>query len=383
VETTNRLGGHRPLGGRARADASRVYSVEGVAVIALGLWTLAGCWKTEFSALPTDALAFEPASGGPADWRVTTFTSDLSCPDDSDPSFLLVHPEDGTTDDVFPIAVLFHSGSFDFVLAPVSTDPLHGAHYAEPGRLDAVFSTRQAFATLGMTPDPTGLEVHDGSLVSEFANRGVVTLLPPNCWGDLWHNAIAATPNTFTSDYFFREGRTSAEWAWRMASDATFRELLGVEFPIATDPARVFAIGLGEGARAVGELLVLDIDRDGDADPHPAAILVDSPFDDVGVIFDDPTDYGNAINGLQRVFPGGPDEADVGALWSGPLPARTGYVASTADPAIPVGANAPLLAALAGLPEAWVQEIDAEGHIWLDGADPALTAAALDWMLAP
>lgn len=347
-----------------------------------GLGALAACWKTEFAALPSGALDFLPAAGGPEGWQVSTFPSDLSCPDDSDPDYVFVHPQGEATAGPMPVAVVFHSGAFDFVLAPVSTDPLTGAHFAEPGRLDAEFSTRQIFATLGMTPDPTGTEVHDGSLVAGLAERGVATLFAPNCWGDLWHNARTATPNAFTSDYFFREGRTAAEWSFRMAADPLFRTLLDVEFPVTTDPSRVYAIGLGEGARAVGELLVVDIDRDGDADLRPTAILVDSPSDDLGVIFQDPTDFGNAINGLLRIFPQAEVDADVGALWSSSLPSAVGLVYAPEDEAIPPGANAPLLEVLANHPGAWIRAVDGSGHIWLDGADSALTDEALDWLVA-
>ncbi len=346
-------------------------------------FALLGCWKTEFAVLTADSLDFVPASGGPADWSVSTFEADLECPDGARPSFAIVHPSDADPDDPpMPVAVIYHSGSFDFVLAPEAGEPLTGAHYAEPGRLDQTFAVRQVFATLGMTPDATGTEVHDGSFVAALAQRGVASLLAPNCWGDLWHNASGTAGNEFTADFFRRNGRTSAEWAFRFASEPLFRDVLGVTLPITPDIDRIYIVGLGEGSRAVGEVLSLDVDRDGDVDLFPAAALVDSPADNLRVVFEDPAEYGNAINGLLRIFPEGEDATDVGALWNAPISSAFGLVYSADDSAVPVGSNDALIDRLAGQTGAWVRPVVGSGHVWLDGADHELTAEAADWLVA-
>ncbi len=344
------------------------------------LLSLAGCWKLELAGVSESLLEFEPEAGAPAGWLVATIDSSLECPDGSSTAFHLIYPE-SASDQPLAAAVLYHSGSFDFVLAPDAAAPLDGTHFAEPSRLEASWALRQVFVTLGMYPDPDPLAVNTGLLPALLAERGVAILLPTNCWGDLWHNRPGFAESDFAADFFLREGRVAAEWSYRAAVDPFFAEALQIELPIEIDPDEVYVIGLAEGGRAVGELLALDTDDDGEPDFRPAGALVDSWSDDLRVYFADPTLYGNRVAGLVRIFPGGAPETVKGSLHSSALPPRFGYLYSTADAEVPLETHAALLSRLVSEPAAWVHRDDGQIHGLLNGFDPLLTEDAVEFLL--
>jgi len=297
---------------------------------------LAGCWKDELAELPPGILAFEPeAAPPPTGWVVEPIPVDLTCPDDTQANFYLLYPEAAAASgEPMPAATLYHSGSFDFVFAPDPVAPLEGTSYAEPLRLTSEWAHRQVFATLGMYPDQDD-EVHDGALAVALAEQGIAVLLPSNCWGDLWHNAPGLADGDFTQDFFFRSGRASADWGYRFLVDPAFAEIIGVTLPITVDPTRTYMIGLGEGGRAVAEVLNLTNSRD-EPQFSPTGVLVDSTLDDVRFIYDDPTTYGNLVVGLDRIHQDGVLGAASGSFHTvDNLPARVGYVYSSADPAVP------------------------------------------------
>ncbi len=341
---------------------------------------LGGCWKLETADLPIAALDFTPGVGGPEDWRVTPISIGLECPDGEDVRFHLVHPaEADPTTTSLPVAIVFHGGAFDFVIAPNASDPVDGTHYAEPSRLELAFPVQQSFAVLGMYPSIPDT-IDDGTLASALTSRGVALLLPGNCWGDLWHNSRGIVQNDTTQDFFFRDGRTAAEWAFRMTADPVFRAGIGVEFPFSPDVDHIYLVGLAEGARAVSEVLTVDVDRDGDADLHPTAIVLDNANDDLTPTFANPALYGNRISGLLRIFPDGSASTSTGSLSTAPLPPRVAYLYSTSNPTIPPDAHGAALAALAGHPGASIRAVDSAAPILLDGADPALTDEVVDWL---
>jgi hypothetical protein len=354
--------------------------VAGVAP-ALAAW---GCWKGEYAQIPPGAFRFQPEfAGAPADWSVAPIDVGLSCPDDESAPMYLLYPDASAEEgsEPLPVALLFVSGAFDFVYAPDPGSPLLGTHFAEPPRLTASWAIDHVFVTLGMSPDRSDREIHDGRLPAALASRGVAVLLPANCWGDLWANDRALHPNDFAADFFFRDGRSSAAWSHGIVSDPAFAEAFDVVLPVPLDPARVFAVGLGEGGRAVAELLSLDGDGDGAPDRALAGALVDSPPDDLRPYFDDPGLYGPTVEGLSRIFPDGPAAAEAGSLWAAPLPERFGLVWSPADPVLVPGALEALLGRLG--PGHWVEERAEAAHVLLNGAvdDPTVTEEALDAML--
>ena len=351
------------------------------------LWTrvaalllLGGCWKLELAGVSDNLLEFEPEAGGPNGWLVGTVDSSLECPDGDPTAFYVVYPADGG-DGPMPAAVLYHAGSFDFVLAPDAEDPLAGTHFAEPSRLDSRWALRQVFVTLGMYPDPDPLGANTGLLAATLAEQGVVVLLPTNCWGDLWHNRPGFAENEFGGDFFLREGRAATEWSFRALVDPLFADALSIELPVEIDTDEVYAIGLGEGGRAVGELLALDIDGDGTTDLTPAGALVDSWSDDLRVYFADPTLYGNRVAGLSRIFPDGAGETVAGSLHTAPLPPRLGYVYSTADAQIEPKTHQAFLDRVAADDRVWIHRDDAQAHVLLNGFDAGLTEDAVDHLL--
>jgi hypothetical protein len=344
---------------------------------------LPGCWKDEFAELPPGILAFEPEAGPPpAGWVVQPIPVDLSCPDDTQANFYLLYPESAAAEGAaaLPIATLYHSGSFDFVFAPDPADPLAGTHYAEPNRLTSEWAHRQVFATLGMYPDMDD-EVHDGALPLALAEQGIAVLLPSNCWGDLWHNAPGVADGDFSSDFFFRSGRAAADWGHRFLVDPFFAEAVGFTLPITVDPSRTYLIGLGEGGRAVAEVLNLTNARD-EPQFSPTAVLVDSPLDDLRFVYDDPTTYGNLVIGLDRIHQDGVDGIPAGSMHAvDNLPSRVGYVYSSADPAVPspetFEASAASLSA-----QGWVYASTEPRHVLLNSASQLdLARAAVTYLV--
>jgi hypothetical protein len=350
-----------------------------------GTLGLAGCWKDELAEIPPNVLQFQPeVDDAPLGWLVAPIDVNLECPDGSKTRFYLLYEEAAAqSGEPVPAAVLYHSGSFDFVFAPDADQPLSGTHLREPNRLTTEWAIRQVFVTLGMYPEQAEDEQHDGFLPTALAERGVAVMLPANCWGDLWHNRRGGADNDFARDFFFRDGAAAGEWAYRFLVDPLFAAALNVELPIVVDPTQTYAIGLGEGGRAVGELLSIDNDDDGEPDYTPEAVLVDSSFDDLRVFWNDPGVYGNIVAGLDRIFPMGPGpEGDLGGMYSAPLPTRVGYVYSVQDPVISRDLHLASSARLGAEPDAWVYVDDAPRHVLLNGGNTlGLAGQAVDWLL--
>lgn len=364
-----------------RSAATIAFVARSVACLAAA-GSLGACWKDEFAAIPTDVLRFEPGLEAPLDWFVAQIAVPLECPDGLQAKFYLLYPQaEADAGTALPLAVLYHSGSFDYVYAPDPTSPLDGTHYADPSRLDADWAVHQVFATLGMYPEPDPAEVHDGRLAVALADHGVAVMLPTNCWGDLWANARGGADNDFGGDFFFREGLSAAEWSYRFATEPAFADAFDVSLPIEVDPDEVYAIGLGEGGRAVGELLSADRDDDGVPDYTVAGALVDSPPDDLRVFFADAGLYASIVGGLARMFPAGVDATTSGSLWSAPLPDRFGLALSHLDPKVPDAAFDAVLARIG--PDQWLYEGDEPTHVLLDGGvdDPALVTEAVDYLV--
>ena len=77
---------------------------------------LAGCWKDQYSEIPADVLRFQPPVEAPLDWLLAPIDVNLKCPDGTNTRFYLLYPESSAADGTpLPAAVLYHSGSFDFV----------------------------------------------------------------------------------------------------------------------------------------------------------------------------------------------------------------------------------------------------------------------------
>ena len=338
------------------------------------VWMVAMATACVVGPPPSDsegALPFRPAAGGPDAWIVTSFEVDLICPDDERARFVAVHPE--APEGPLPTALVFHSGAFDHVLAPDPLRPLDGPHRADPSRLEAAWAIRHVHATLGMFPSQVPGEVHDGSLPGALAREGVALLLPTNCWGDLWGARSGGNDSDVAADYFRREGRAAAELAYRSLIDPATAGALGVSLPFEAEADSILAVGLGEGARAIPELLSIDRDADGEPDLPLEAALLDSAPDDLAPWLQSPTLYAEEAQGVQRIFPAAAaiERGSLGAAAS--LPPRTVYVWASDGPVWPAGMHASALDRLQG--EAGAEVIDAPGaHVATNGPDPALMA---------
>ncbi|MCB9676558.1 MAG: hypothetical protein H6737_15685 [Alphaproteobacteria bacterium] len=341
-------------------------------VVAL-TFLLTGCWKLDRTEIPEGLVAFAPAADPAAQgWTVTAIDIDLECPDGQDTRFYVVHP--AAPDGPMPAAVLYHSGSFDFVSAPVATNPTAGDHLQDPPRLEAPWGIRMAFATLGMYPPPLSGEAHEGALPAALASNGVAVVVPVNCWGDWWHNAPGDADNDFDADFFSRQGRVTAEWGFRLLAEPAFGEALGIDLPFEPDPSQLYAIGLGEGSRAVGELLAIDDDGDGESDYQPRAIAVDSLIDDLSLL---PEAQPATAAGLQRIFRGDWENGSLSAI--GTLP-PTAFVYSPVDAVVPDGANDAILARLEGDDQHLVIEGTAALHV-LSNGDSEIAGQVVDFLL--
>jgi hypothetical protein len=352
---------------------------------------LAGCWKDDLAQIPPGVLEFQPEIEAPAGWLVMPVPAGLECPDGEPAQSYLLYPQEAEGKGPIPGAVLYHSGTFDFVFAPDASDPLLGTHYREPSRLTAQWAIRQVFATLGMYPDQDQTQVLDGSLPVALAERGVATLLPANCWGDLWANKRGGADNDFTADFFFREGRATTEWSYRFLVDPAFAASFDVELPISIDPAEIYALGLGEGGRAVAELLSIDNDADTVPDYQVTAAFVDSTSDDLRVYFQDAGLYATTVEGLTRLFPdreveglvvSGVERTASGSFWSAPLPPRLAYLYSTADPLLPESIHEAAVTRLESLDSAWVYGIETRAHVLSnDASEPDLARDVVAYLV--
>lgn len=298
---------------------------------------LTGCWKDEYAVLPANIVEFAPEAG-PVEpgWLVEPILiPGLLCPDGVTARFHVVYPEAAIGGGPLPAATIYPTGAFDFVFAADPAAPFDGAHFAEPTRLTSEWAVRQTFVTLGMYPNQDALETQSGALPLALVEQGIVLLIPGNCWGDLWHNAPGLADNDYEQDFFFRNGRVGADWGHRLLADPTFGALFGIELPVAIDPAQTYAVGLGSGGRAVAEMLQIT-NRDGTRTFSPAGVLVDSSYDDLRFVYEDPTLYGNTVAGLDRIHPDGVSGTFSGSMFAiDAWPERTGYLFSEAHPTIP------------------------------------------------
>lgn len=339
---------------------------------------VAGCWTLELPDLDVDRLPLQPAVGAPDDWWVEGFEMVLDCPDGEPARFWMVYPgwadrRDDALAPSVPLALVFHSGAFDYVYAPDAVDPTLGDSFqndrGQDTRLGAPWAARHIFASLGLYPNRDADEDHAGTLAAALAAKGIASLWVTNCWGDVWHNRESTTAqNNYANDLFFRNGRTAAEFAWRYAFEQ-FPPGNPLTLPVRPDAERIFVVGVGDGGRAVGELLA-QVDSEVTAAEldtvyryKPHAVVLDAPVDDYRPYFASEDGAYDAVRaGLARIFPGvspaNPAPLDQGAvstrLPGNPeacghgfnLPDRIGVLYSCADTRYPVSVNDRLLARL-------------------------------------
>lgn len=327
--------------------------------------TLMGCWDGERSTLPDSVVDFTPESGPVEGWQVTEQPMDLACPDGRDGRITFVHPS--APSGPMPVVIVYHSGAFDFVTAPPPGQPLANASLQTVTRLESPWAVRMVYATLGLFPEPLDDSDHTGVLAAALAAGEVALVLPQNCWGDLWHNKPSTRENDFFGDQFFRSGGLMAEWPYRMVTEPGFAALLGVTLPFEPAAGRVGLVGMGEGGRAVGEVLA--------SGATPSAIVVEGHNDDIDAWEDARPDISL---GLRRIFPGDADRM-AGAVSSAETLPPTLWIWSSLDPDLASGSQDLALARLTG-PEHTVVERPDAGHLLMND-DPELAQQVATFLI--
>ena len=153
--------------------------------VLLGAFTLSGCWKSNPAVLPAGRVDFAPkALPTITGWVVESFDTSLTCPDGLPAPLYVVSP--ATSAGPLPVAVILHSGAFDYVPDPPANDPIGGPHLQDPPRLSREWAIRRVFATLGMYDAADPVEQPLGALPGALAEANVAMVIPGNCWGDWW-----------------------------------------------------------------------------------------------------------------------------------------------------------------------------------------------------
>jgi len=342
------------------------------------LCPLGACWNPGGGQLSKGPIPFAPATAEIDGWAILRWAmAEPVCPHEEPPYVYMAYPETATG--AVPVAVVFHPGAFDYVTNPHSEDPLAGAHFQHPSRLDRDWAVRGVFGFFGMADDTDAFTADTGALAIALAEQGIAMLLVTNCWGDLWHNETplnadesTGRENALEQDGFTRNGFVAARLAWSLAADPEFASTQGFTAPVAIDRSRLFMVGQGFGGRAVGELI-----HEGYT---PTAAAVDASPDDLRAYWDgDAEIYGATVVGLERVFPQGRDSVTGGSLATATLP-RTAYLYSSLDPAIPATAHADAIAAVGALDDGWVLDTASSTHV-STAADLPTARLLAAWLL--
>lgn len=362
----------------------------------LCLLGLSGCWNLERSIIEGERFPWQPDSGVPDGWSVERIDTGVRCPAGEAAPLFVVSPDavdPRVVDDAprLPVALIFTSGAFDYIIDPPTGDPLSGQTWRETrgeiGRLGIGWAADRAFEAIGMLPNTDPVERHAGSLPGALAAKGIASVIVPNCWGDLWHNRSGVADNLYRFDGFVREGRTLAEFAYLHTTSA-FPPGNPIEMPFKAQLDRVFMVGLGEGSRAIAELLKLS-DGSGAPSYPAAAVVADSPEDDLSLYYapSGAADLTSFKTGLDRIHEGGVNDVGAGSLaelTAELLPARVGVLAPAGDSAIVEGANDLLLERLdalaaGGRAEVWRWTPPIPAHV-LTNADPDVAKAVADFL---
>ena len=409
---------------------------------ALLLVGLLGCAKPwdQLATLDFGDVPFDNPLVSSPDARIRSYETTLPCPDGSPAHFYLVYRADQT--EPGPLAVVTHSGAFDYVLDPqAATDsPLYQATWRAASRLSRDWSDKMVWESLGMYPGTVmPSEDNRGALAAALVDAGISQLWPGNCWADLWHDESGFQENDYQTEGINRNGRTFAWWMVRFGFDPDFAAQQGVALPVPLS-SELYLAGLGDGARGVVELLTHpDL-------PQVAGAILDSPPDLLSPYFDPTAELYGEAEGLRRIWgdetsvatidqwsllavlasdaagsdgasssagppappvdtggsdtgppdDGRPDSGDTGpqlpgdsggdtggsgltGLGSFQVPAHVALVWSQADPRQPVATTASTAQALAARPEGWVIDTRARAHVF-SNADRDAAAQLVDFL---
>ena len=355
---------------------------------------LPGCFAPAAPEFTFDEVRFENDYTNAENIALRAFRwSDLLCPDGEPAEFYAVYREDIT--EPAPLVLFFHAGAFDYVVQPDLADPLGGEHYAPQDRMNAVWASEKVFETFGLLPGGAidAAEVNAGTLPAVLADKATVTLYPANCWGDLWHNETGYTINDANADAgVTRQGRFLAWAMTRLASkneeERTFYQgLFGFDtLPVPIDTSGIYVVGLGEGGRALPELL-RRAQSTGDANmPDVRGAILDSVMDNLYTLASNPQAFPAQREGLERVFYQHVDN-DIGQFSLGryygerALTYPIDFRWSSEDPLVPDDTNGGFRSLQPNFPNLLrVTDAGTAKHVTLNNSVVDARSAA-DWML--
>jgi hypothetical protein len=254
-------------------------SVRPIALLT-ALWLLTGCWiDDEFEEHDLTVTPFGNSyiERGTATLEVR-LAEGYTCPDGRTARIYYVDPVG--IDGPRPLAVLYHGRAFDYIDGA-------GQHYEGTDRLNSPWAASRVQAMLGLTVEQDAASPGEGAWVAALLEAGWSVAAPTDCWGDLWHGRGG---NDLVQESFLRMGSYLADDTIRLA-----RERDGVS------TQRVVAIGLGEGGRAIAEMI-------GDG-VHLDAVVVDSSPDWLAPVVVDTVANQDYVAGLLRIWDD--DVADV------------------------------------------------------------------------
>lgn len=304
-----------------------------------------------------------------------------TCPDGEPARLYAVY--DVNTPPGAPVAVVLHSGAFDWILSfDEGEDSLDGRHYRIESRLERPWALAKVWETLGMLPTPVDAgEDNAGTLPVALLEAGFLQLYPANCWGDLWHADVEVQPNDVEAEGFERDGLGLAATTARIVTEPGFASTIGVNIPVEIDPAQLFIVGLGDGGRGVPDLLDHPVMQGASV----AGIAVDSTPDLASAYVADPATWSTEISGMATIYGEGfAEDPDAGSLAQRleleQLPAPIALVWSPLDHSVPQASVAPLASAvLAGANENLVVEVETPGHVHAN-SDALLAEGLAAWM---
>lgn len=329
----------------------------------LFLLMLTGCFQpyAELSELDFTEIPFDNPYVASPDAVISAFDTTLDCPDGTDARFFAAYRSSLT--DRAPVAVVLHSGAFDYVVAPDPTGYLNGQHYREESRLGQNWAVAKIWETLGMNPGVVDAsEINSGTMPAALVDAGFLVLIPGNCWGDLWHNEQGYQDSQYEVEGFDRNGRAFAFNMIRLTIESTFAAEQGFSVPMAPDPTRLFLVGLGDGGRGVAEVLTHD------NLPPVQGVLIDSSAENLSVYLDEPDTFGAEVDGISRIFReenlANVDDWSIASIDAALLPPQVAMVWSSADPRVPLGASQPAADRLSSVPGTWVYDTGRAEHVF-------------------
>jgi hypothetical protein len=346
-----------------------------------------GCFKPadDLSRFNTETVPFDNPHVQAKDAVVRRLVTELECPDGSPAPFYAVYRRNAPAGG--PVAIVMHSGAFDYVMERSEEGPLEGPHYHAKSRLNPDFATAKVWESLGMQiVDLDPAEDNQGTLPATLVDRGFLQIHPGNCWGDLWHNqqGVEMHTNALPTDGFARNGLTMAGWMVRLVTDPDFADAMGINLPTGYNADELYLLGLGDGGRGVVELM-----QRGEELPPIRGVLLDSIPDDLSALTRDPETFEDEIEGLSRIFtPEGLDTISDSSLLATmdevAWPDNLVYLWSDGDTRLPTDAMQPTAwqlnnGAAPASTSVWVNNTHEMGHV-LSNSDIKLAREVVDFM---